>query len=331
MYSNIIYAIGGNQMSITGGQDLSGGRHRCSAHLLGQAITLDADSWKAINVLGADGDLTISDSSQTLIGAQTFDGISYADGTQINAEYKLTLQDPDGKTYLVVGFNTCEPSTLPCPTVDGFAYAGDGAFPASGVPLTVIANADSPFHGAAARETAPCFTADCKIMTPDGPVAIKNLSVGDMVETRENGAQPVRWIGKNHLSGSELKLHPEMRPVNVTKDAFGKGYPECNLRLSSQSRVLITGWRAEVYFGQSETLIPVSELLNDGSVRVDFSAEDVVYYQLAIDQHDVILSEGLYCECSDQDVSVQEGSAKSNDVLPLSPDYCDVVQVDLAA
>ncbi len=40
-----------------------------------------------------------------------------------------------------------------------------------------------------------CFVPGTKIATPLGPCPVEDLAEDDLVETRDNGPQPVRWIG----------------------------------------------------------------------------------------------------------------------------------------
>ncbi len=58
-----------------------------------------------------------------------------------------------------------------------------------------------------------CFAQGTVIHTELGPVAIESLAVGNLVETRDRGVQPVRWIGKRVLDTLDLARHPQLRPV----------------------------------------------------------------------------------------------------------------------
>ena len=54
----------------------------------------------------------------------------------------------------------------------------------------------------------------CKLWT-------EGLRVGDMVITRDHGAQPVRWIGVSRLDEDHLASAPKLRPIRIRKGYFG--------------------------------------------------------------------------------------------------------------
>lgn len=69
----------------------------------------------------------------------------------------------------------------------------------------------------------PCFSAGTLIRTAQGEVAIETLKVGDMVETRDNGLQPIRWVGSVHLGPQDLQRAPNLRPIRIRAGALGRG------------------------------------------------------------------------------------------------------------
>ena len=50
-----------------------------------------------------------------------------------------------------------------------------------------------------------CFTSGTEILTKRGKQPIENLRVGDMIVTRNNGLQPLKWIGSKTVP-AEAKL-----------------------------------------------------------------------------------------------------------------------------
>ena len=42
------------------------------------------------------------------------------------------------------------------------------------------------------------------ILTDRGEVAVEALVAGDLVMTRDNGLQPLRWVGRQHCHAREL-------------------------------------------------------------------------------------------------------------------------------
>ena len=132
-----------------------------------------------------------------------------------------------------------------------------------------------------------CFTSGSKIETANGPVEIENLSVGDMIATRSNGMQAIRWIGSR-----KIRARGDQAPIVFTKGALGN---DRDLRVSPGHRMLITGWRAEVLFGKNEVLVAAKDLVNGDTIYRD---EDVVveYYHLLFDRHEIITAEGIPSE-----------------------------------
>ena len=292
------YALGVSQISVSSGEQLSGITQGDGSHLVGETITLDSDAWEAVAIDDSEGHFDDNDNGQSLNGPQTFDGVSYKGGERVEAEYELTLQDPDGNSYTVLGFNVNEGgSGQSYSTVEGLAFVGGGGgFPPVGTPLTVTSASEYPSQPYADLVSPACFTAGSMIATPGGPVAVEELRPGDLVDTLDNGAQPLRWIGTLRVPAALLRADPRFRPVRIRRDAFGPGQPRCDSLLSQQHRVLISDWRAAFFFGEDEVLIPVNKLTNDGAVRVDDALPGVTYVHLLFDAHEIVQVDGLHSE-----------------------------------
>lgn len=66
-----------------------------------------------------------------------------------------------------------------------------------------------------------CFAAGTMIRTGDGEVAIENLRPGDLVQTMDNGLQPVAMLASRRLGPDQLAAHPRLKPVLIQPGAFG--------------------------------------------------------------------------------------------------------------
>jgi hypothetical protein len=293
------YALGESEISVSGGQELSGFTQGDGSHLVGETITLNSNSWEAVSIDESDDtSFDDSDSSQSLDGAQTFDGTSYAGGRRVEAEYELTLQDPDGNTYTVLGFNINEVGGSPSyGTVEGLAFVGgSGEFPPVGVPLTVISNGEGPSYAYDDLATPICFTRGTKILTPNGEVPVEDLAVGKEVLTLDQGSQPVRWIGKRKLIASDLQTNPKWRPVRICAGALGKGLPKTDLVVSPQHRVLVNSAIVHRMFNVQEVLVPAIKLVGLDGVNIVEDTRDVEYWHFLFDAHQVIWSNGAPTE-----------------------------------
>ncbi|MCX7646683.1 MAG: Hint domain-containing protein, partial [Rhodobacteraceae bacterium] len=146
------------------------------------------------------------------------------------------------------------------------------------------------------EEIIPCFTAGTLIATPDGPVPVEALRPGDLVLTRDNGAQAVRWIGTRHLSAAELTLQPQFRPITFAAGSLGAGMPLRDLTVSPQHRMLVQSTEAEMLFGETEVLVPARHFVGRPGVSVRMPEGGVTYVHLLLDAHEILLSEGAWSE-----------------------------------
>lgn len=167
-----------------------------------------------------------------------------------------------------------------------------------------------------------CFTAGTRITTASGPVPVEELSPGDLVVTRDNGLQPLRWVGRRVLTALDLQARPELQPVRIGAGALGGEGPERSLLLSPQHRVLIAGVRAEMYFGESEVLVPAKHLVGLAEVSRSLPAEGVTYVHILFDRHEIVQSEGTWTESfqpAERTLNALEQAARA-EVLALFPE-----------
>ncbi|PWE32283.1 hypothetical protein DDZ14_11175 [Maritimibacter sp. 55A14] len=167
-----------------------------------------------------------------------------------------------------------------------------------------------------------CFAGGALIETDGGHRRVEDLAVGDMLRTRDNGMQPLRWIGRRDLDRATLDACSDLRPVRVRRDAFGPGRPFADLCLSPQHRIFLDDWRAELLFGEPELLVAVKHLRNDRVVVTDHAAPGVSYFHLLLDRHEVIYSNGLESESLHLGDMAQDaiGGDTLDEVLRLFPE-----------
>ena len=180
----------------------------------------------------------------------------------LNADNTLTVQPPASQ----VGLTAPESVNFTYTASDGAALT-DTAF----VTVTAI----------------PCFAAGTLIRTAGGDVPIELLAKGDLIETRDDGPQPIRWIGRRTVSA-----RGSFAPIVIEPGTFGRHE---RLVLSPQHRVMLTHHMAELLFGEDEVLVAAKDLVNGVSVHVRES-EEVVYFHMLFDRHQMIWSEGLLTE-----------------------------------
>ncbi|WP_107498162.1 Hint domain-containing protein [Thalassobius sp. I31.1] len=132
-----------------------------------------------------------------------------------------------------------------------------------------------------------CFVAGTKIQTVDGHFQVEDLEPGTLVLTKDNGFQPVRWIGS-----ATFPAKGHIAPILIRKGTLNNFADLC---VSPQHRVLLTGWQAELLFGEREVLVAAKALLNDSTV-LQVEGGDVHYFHVMFDNHEIIFSNGAETE-----------------------------------
>lgn len=141
-----------------------------------------------------------------------------------------------------------------------------------------------------------CFTRGTQILTPSGERAVETLEPGDLVITRDNGLQPIRWTGSKLLGPVDLAARADLRPIRIRAGALGPNQPSRDLTVSPQHRMMRSGWQVELMFGEAEVLVPAKALLNDHSVTVDYEAASAEYVHIMFDQHEIVYANGAEAE-----------------------------------
>ncbi len=142
-----------------------------------------------------------------------------------------------------------------------------------------------------------CFVRGTRVLTPTGLKAVEDIEVGDRIVTRDHGTQPVRWIGSTKLPQAALEARPELRPIRLKAGSMGDNLPERDLCVSRQHRILVRGWQAELLFGTAEgVLTPAFTLINDSTIVTDHGSQNVEYFHMAFDNHEVVYAEGVEAE-----------------------------------
>ncbi len=281
-----IYILAASDISVSGGQQLSGITQGDGSHLVDETITLNSRDWQAVTIDDNDAFFSDNDRSQSLDGRQTIDGVDYASGTVVEAEFGLTLTDGTN-TYPVVTFNVTNSSPA-FSTVEGLAFIGPpGGFPPANVALRVTAAREGPSFAAADYTVPLCFTPGTLIETPCGVRPVETLSPGALVCTRDHGVQPLRWVGRRRMAGEGAAS-----PVRFAPGALGN---DRALIVSPQHRMLVCDWRAQMLFAETAVLVPAIAFAEAGlATRV--RGGQVEYIHLLLDRHAVLRSNGAWSE-----------------------------------
>src|SRR6056297_995065 len=141
-----------------------------------------------------------------------------------------------------------------------------------------------------------CFTPGTRIHTPDGPRLVEELREGDMVQTKDSGAEEIQWIGSRRMTGARLFAMPYLRPVRIRAGALGIERPDEELLVSPEHRMLIKGDVAQALFNTPEVLVSAKDLINGGTVCVDLAVREVTYVHLLLPSHQVLWANGVETE-----------------------------------
>lgn len=161
---------------------------------------------------------------------------------------------------------------------------------------TVTMNSDPSGTLALSDEEVFCFVAGTLIETPEGWRPVEDLAPGDLVMTRDNGPQPIRWVGSVRLSGPSLARHARLRPIRIRAGALGPDTPRQDLLVSPQHRVLVRSNIAMRMFGALEVLIAARQLLQLDWIDVATDLDEVHYVHILFDRHEVVNSNGAPTE-----------------------------------
>lgn len=141
-----------------------------------------------------------------------------------------------------------------------------------------------------------CFVKGTLILTSSGYVPVEELRVGDMVKTRDNGMQEIRWIGSRLLDGKTLKANPKIVPIRITKGALGGNVPSADLLVSPQHRILVRSKIAQRLCSAPEVLVAAKQLVMISGIDSASDLEEVEYFHILFDRHEVIDANGAETE-----------------------------------
>jgi len=233
---------------------------------------------------------------QRLAEQVTIDGVTYTPNetelrwqtpapVYVENEYEVVLFDAAGNAYTMVGVSI---TTGYSTTVVGVTF--DGAAPPPGTTLHYIQGQSSYVGSGQSTATGNatiCFLRGTLIDTPRGRIPVQDLVAGDRVTTLDHGDEPIRWIGSSRVSGLGA-----LAPIRIGAGALGN---DRDLLVSPNHRMLLTGPRAELLFGEGEVLMAAKFLTADARVRSEPCAV-AEYYHILFDRHEIIFAEGAPAE-----------------------------------
>lgn len=280
-----IYILPESRMTIDGAV-LDGVTQGDGSHMVGATLTLDARAWQPVSIEDNDTSFDDNDGGQRLAQPVEIDGETFPARTRVEAEYAMTASDGTNTwTMVAFNFNNSNPNYA---TVEALAFVGDvGGFPPIGVPLQITSAWEGPRIPAADFARPVCFAAGTRIAVPGGERPVETLRSGDLVMTRERGAEPLLWVGQR-----TVPAEGDFAPVEFAPGAIGNRRA---LRVSRPHRIRYSGWQAELLFGEAAVLIPAAHFVNGTTIR-SVPGGDVTYVHLMFEGHRTVYAEGAETE-----------------------------------
>lgn len=253
---------------------VSGGSFTASATAASTSVTLeDTDSENDVFNDGTPENWAASPVNQRLTG--TVDGTVFND-VPSNPENEFSVTDSSGN-FVGYLYDLHDANSAAFSSLQGYVTTFD-LIPGETYSVSLTTGlGDAEFD-----TIITCFASDTLILTEHGNVPIQDLRVSDKVVTMDHGLQEIRWIGARTVSGSR-----EFAPIHISAGALGNSR---DLRVSPNHRMLISDWRAELLFGQSQVLVAAKDLVN-GDTIYRVPTDEICYMHLLFDQHEVVYAE----------------------------------------
>lgn len=161
-----------------------------------------------------------------------------------------------------------------------------------------------------------CFASGTLIQTIHGDVAVEDLAIGDLVITASGAERPIVWIGHRTVNCAMSERPRNVLPIRIAAHAFGENKPYQDLLVSPGHSLCATI--------VSEVLVTASALLNGSSIQ-QIDVDEVTYWHVELDSHDILLANGLpaesYCPVGNREFFVEAATVRlDNKPDPLGSD-----------
>ncbi|GJE15186.1 Hint domain-containing protein [Methylobacterium longum] len=134
---------------------------------------------------------------------------------------------------------------------------------------------------------ARCYVSGTRIRVLRGrtiqDVPVERLCVGDLVITATGKPRPIRWIGNRCYVGLTAPKHD--RPVRIKARALSDGIPTRDLLVSPDHALMVDG-----------LFIAAGHLVNGTSITRGEVVQDLTYWHVELDSHDLLLAENTPTE-----------------------------------
>lgn len=137
------------------------------------------------------------------------------------------------------------------------------------------------------------ITPHTRMFTPRGDRAACDLAIGDLINTRDDGPQPITNIREAFAAPSARNHYP----VRIAQGALGFGLPYADLTVGPQHRVLFEHIRVPLMFGTDAVLVRAKSLTaSHKNVAVQRAVAPISYIQISLADQGIIFAEGVPIE-----------------------------------
>lgn len=160
-----------------------------------------------------------------------------------------------------------------------------------------------------------CFTPGIQIDVPGGTCAVEDIVEGDLVETMDEGPQPVRLLLRQ-----TVRAYGNFAPILFEAGSIGNERP---FMVSPEHRMLISDWRTQLILGHDEALVAAKHLVNGNNIRC-VEGGVIEYIHLLFDRHQIVFGDGCASESCLPDTGLaQQGCEQQAELLTLFPQLSD--------
>jgi type VI protein secretion system component Hcp len=232
----------------------------------------------------AEGDvLTPTATTISVQQGQAFNGIvaTFTD-TNINnvaSDFVATIDWGDGTT--TTGAVTDDAGQIGVSGTHTYTMSGTDTV---SVTLTEDAPGTATAVATSVADITPCYCDGTLILTDRGEVPVQTLSIGDHVITADGVARPIRWLGRRSYAG-RFARGSHVLPVCFKAGALDVNSPRRDLWVSPHHAMFLNG-----------VLIEALDLINGASIFQAECVEQVEYFHIELDSHDILVAEGALSE-----------------------------------
>ena len=284
------------------------------------------------SILGGDGDDTITGGSgQDIIeGGQGNDTLSSGDTATSDT---FVIRDGDGSDT-ILDFDPADPDILAFDMAEIQTYQDfqdrlsqdnsdtiityDNGDTTRLVGVDVIDIGTQNFSNAAGPI---CLHRDTRISTPNGYTPVQDLRPGDLVNTEDNGADPIVAICAHRMHFTNR--FDRGKPILIKKHSFGRDRPFRDCIVSPQHRIALRTLSGKT------VLIAAVKLCGRQGVRRMHERKTVDYHNILLERHSIILIEGLQVETALLTKVTQRAFGRQADHLPEMCPVHSIVKKDV--